>query len=116
MLKVLNLQPVRATLEQHYAHVSKEPFFSGLIDFMMSGPIIPMVWEGYNVVANGRKIIGLTDPSASPVGTIRGDFGVHIGQTVVHGAHSLDAARKEIALWFKDSEFVNNTISDCDFD
>ncbi|THG10607.1 hypothetical protein TEA_024575 [Camellia sinensis var. sinensis] len=61
-----------------------------------------MVWEGKDVVASGRKIIGATNPSESAPGTIRGDFAVEIGRNVIHGSDSVESARKEIALWFPD--------------
>lgn len=60
-----------------------------------------MVWEGYNAVKFGRDIIGKTNPSESAIGTIRGDFCLFQGFTVVHGAHSVTEAQREIGLWFR---------------
>ncbi|CAM8899576.1 unnamed protein product [Rhodiola kirilowii] len=59
-----------------------------------------MVWEGKNVVATGRKIIGATNPSDSAPGTIRGDFAVEMGRNVIHGSDAVESAAREIALWF----------------
>lgn len=71
---------------------------------MISGPVIPMVWEGYNAVKFGRDIIGETNPSESAIGTIRGDFCLIQSLTVVHGSHSVKEAQREIGLWFKVSK------------
>ena len=70
----------RPFAEKHYADLSAKPFFSGLVDYIISGPVVAMIWEGKNVVLTGRKIIGATNPSESAPGTIRGDFAVEIGR------------------------------------
>ena len=70
----------RPFAEKHYADLSAKPFFSSLVDYIISGPVVAMVWEGKNVVLTGRKIIGATNPSESAPGTIRGDFAVEIGR------------------------------------
>jgi nucleoside-diphosphate kinase len=70
----------RSFAEKHYADLSAKPFFSGLVDYIISGPVVATVWEGKNVVTTGRKVIGATNPSDSAPGTIRGDFAVEIGR------------------------------------
>lgn len=70
----------RPFAEKHYADLSAKPFFSGLVDYIVSGPVVAMIWEGKNVVLTGRKIIGATNPADSAPGTIRGDFAVEIGR------------------------------------
>ncbi|KAF8567311.1 hypothetical protein P879_08198 [Paragonimus westermani] len=96
-----------ALLKEHYKeHVSK-PFFSGLARYMSSGPVVPMVFEGFNVVDNARKMLGETKPSASAPGTIRGDFGQEVGRNLVHGSDSLESANREIGLWFTEKELIN---------
>ncbi|XP_021285968.1 nucleoside diphosphate kinase B-like isoform X2 [Herrania umbratica] len=82
--------------------LSAKSFFDGLVEYIISGPVVAMIWEGKNVVLTGRKIIGATNPSESAPGTIRGDFAVEIGRNVIHGSDSVESARKEIALWFPD--------------
>lgn len=62
--------PTRSHLEQHYADLSSKPFFPSLIEYMMSGPVTCMVWEGLGAVATGRKMLGETKPSASLPGTV----------------------------------------------
>ncbi|PAN48438.1 hypothetical protein GQ55_9G395400 [Panicum hallii var. hallii] len=97
-LKLVNVE--RSFAEKHYADLSAKPFFQGLVDYIISGPVVAMVWEGKSVVTTGRKIIGATNPLASEPGTIRGDFAVDIGRNVIHGSDSIESATKEIALWF----------------
>ncbi|CAO1407092.1 unnamed protein product [Diamesa hyperborea] len=107
------IMPTRKLLEQHYAVHKEKFFFNTLIEYMMGGPLIPMVWEGYNVVDTGRKIIGLTQPSLSAVGTIRGDYAINVNYTIVHGAHSIEEAKAEINLWFKKDDFVTYNVLEC---
>nr|P93554.1 RecName: Full=Nucleoside diphosphate kinase 1; AltName: Full=Nucleoside diphosphate kinase I; Short=NDK I; Short=NDP kinase I; Short=NDPK I; AltName: Full=PP18 [Saccharum officinarum]AAB40609.1 nucleoside diphosphate kinase [Saccharum hybrid cultivar H50-7209] len=97
-LKLVNVE--RSFAEKHYADLSSKPFFQGLVDYIISGPVVAMVWEGKSVVTTGRKIIGATNPLVSEPGTIRGDFAVDIGRNVIHGSDSIESANKEIALWF----------------
>ena len=75
--------PGRAHLEKHYADLSKKPFFKDLVDYMVSGPIIAMVWEGLNAVKCGRMMLGETNPQASLPGSIRGDFSIQVRATVI---------------------------------
>ena len=96
--------PGRAHMEKHYADLSKKPFFAGLVEYMGSGPIVAMVWEGQGAVATGRKMLGETKPSESAPGTIRGDFCIDIGRNICHGSDSVESANHEIALWFDPSE------------
>ena len=76
------VKPSRAHMEKHYADLSSYDFFTSLIDFTTSGPVVSMVWEGEGVVAGGRKLIGETDPARSAPGTIRGDYAVVMGRYV----------------------------------
>ncbi|HEY9664267.1 MAG TPA: nucleoside-diphosphate kinase [Allocoleopsis sp.] len=101
------LQVSRELAEQHYDVHKERPFFPGLVDFITSGPVVAMVWEGDGVVASARKIIGATNPLTSEPGTIRGDFGVSIGRNIIHGSDAVETAQREIALWFKPEELVN---------
>merc|ERR1711884_74580 len=93
-------------LKQHYADLSSKGFFPGLIKYMNSGPVVPMVWEGLNVVKTGRVMLGETNPAASLPGTIRGDYCIQVGRNICHGSDAPESAAKEIALWFKDEELV----------
>ena len=96
----------RAHAEKHYADLSEKPFFKGLVDYIVSGPVLAMVWEGKNVVKGGRTLIGATNPDASAPGTIRGDFCIEVGRNIIHGSDAVESANKEIDLWFgKDQVF-----------
>ncbi|KAL4886277.1 nucleoside diphosphate kinase [Aspergillus karnatakaensis] len=99
--------PPRSQLEQHYADLKEKPFFPGLVSYMLSGPIVAMVWEGRDAVKTGRTILGATNPLASAPGTIRGDFAIDVGRNVCHGSDSVENAKKEIALWFTPEEVQN---------
>merc|ERR1712230_204730 len=93
-------------LKNHYADLSKKPFFAGLVKYMASGPVVAMVWEGLNAVKTGRVMLGETNPADSKPGTIRGDFAVQVGRNICHGSDAVESAKKEIALWFKEEELV----------
>ncbi|KAF6825141.1 nucleoside diphosphate kinase [Colletotrichum musicola] len=98
--------PSKEHLEAHYADLKDKAFFPGLINYMLSGPICAMIWEGRDAVKTGRTILGATNPLASAPGTIRGDYAIDVGRNVCHGSDSVENAKKEIALWFKDGEAV----------
>ena len=98
------LVPSRALAEQHYGVHKDRPFFSGLVEFITSGPVVGMVWEGDGVIASARKLIGATKPLESEPGTIRGDLAINIGRNVIHGSDAPETAEFEIALWFASSE------------
>jgi len=100
------MKPTQALLEQHYGDLKGKPFFPKLVEFMSSGPVVAMCWEGKDVVKQGRVMLGETNPLASLPGTIRGDFCVDIGRNICHGSDSVESAEKEIALWFKETELV----------
>ena len=86
--------PTRDLLEEHYSDLSSKPFFGGLIEYMSSGPVVCMVWEGVNATTEGRKMLGATKPSESAMGTIRGDFCLEVGRNICHGSDSVDSAEK----------------------
>ena len=97
-LKMLTVEKAHA--EKHYSDLSSKPFFPALVDYICSGPVVAMVWEGKGAVATGRTIIGATNPQASAPGTIRGDFAIEVGRNIIHGSDTVENGQKEIALWF----------------
>jgi nucleoside-diphosphate kinase len=101
------MQASQELLEKHYADLSSKPFFPGLVKYMSSGPVCPMVWEGKDVVKQGRAMLGATNPLSSNPGTIRGDFCIDIGRNICHGSDAVESANKEIDLWFKNEELVS---------
>ncbi|MBD1825190.1 nucleoside-diphosphate kinase [Cyanobacteria bacterium FACHB-DQ100] len=104
-LKFMNVS--RELAESHYGVHRERPFFGSLVEFITSGPVVAMVWEGDGVIAAARKVIGATNPLTAEPGTIRGDFGANIGRNLIHGSDAPETAQSEIALWFKDEELVN---------
>merc|ERR1712105_547885 len=93
-------------LNNHYEDLKSKTFFAGLIKHIGSGPVVPMVWEGKDVVKQGRAMLGETNPLASKPGSIRGDFSIDMGRNIIHGSDSVESATKEINLWFKVEELV----------
>lgn len=85
----------------------EKPFFPKMLAYMTSGPILATVWEGKDVVKQGRVILGATNPLNSAPGTIRGDFALDMGRNVCHGSDSVESAQREIDLWFKKEELVD---------
>jgi nucleoside-diphosphate kinase len=105
--KLVALKLVHASrehLEVHYQDLKDKPFFGGLIQYMGSGPIAAMVWEGLDAVKQGRVMLGATNPLASNPGTIRGDFCIQTGRNICHGSDSVESANREINHWFKKEE------------
>ncbi|KAI8589456.1 nucleoside diphosphate kinase [Geranomyces variabilis] len=100
LLALKAVQPTRQHLEQHYGDLKDKPFFPKLVDYMLSGPVVGMVWAGLSVVKTGRVMLGATNPLASAPGTIRGDYAIDVGKNICHGSDSVESAEKEIALWF----------------
>ena len=96
------LQMDKALARKHYAVHDGKPFFAGLVEFITSGPIVAVVVEGDKSVEVVRKLMGETDPVKAAPGTIRGDYGLDIGENLIHGSDSEENARTEIALFFPD--------------
>jgi nucleoside-diphosphate kinase len=93
-----------ALARRHYAEHEGKPFFEGLISYITSCPIIAAVFEGTNAVEVVRKTMGATNPAAAEPGTIRGDLALETGRNLIHGSDSLESARREIALFFREEE------------
>src|SRR3990172_1250557 len=86
--------------DAHYGEHRGKPFFADLVDYITSGPVLAMVWEGPGAIAVVRAMVGATDPQKAAPGTVRGDFALDIGHNIVHGSDSPDSARREVALFF----------------
>jgi nucleoside-diphosphate kinase len=108
-LKLVGLKqlvPSRATAEAHYAVHAEKPFFGELVDFVTSGPVVAMVWEGSDAIQLGRNMIGATKPVNAVSGTIRGDYTSDMMLNLIHGSDAPETAAAEIALWFKPEELL----------
>ena len=86
--------------EEHYKEHKDKPFFSDLVSFITSGPIVAMQVEGENVVAQIRNLMGATNPSDATPGSIRGDLATELDKNVVHGSDSDESAERELNLFF----------------
>eukprot|EP00249_Psilotum_nudum_P025222 c29488_g1_i1 orf=120-809(+) len=107
LVAIKMLVPTKEFAEQHYDDLKTRPFFNGLCEFLSSGPVVAMVWEGQGVIRYGRKLIGATNPQSSDPGTIRGDLAISVARNIVHGSDGPETAKAEIALWFKPEELLN---------
>ncbi|KGI85216.1 MULTISPECIES: nucleoside-diphosphate kinase [Exiguobacterium] len=94
------LTPSVEVAQSHYAEHKEKPFFGELVDFLTSGPVVAMEWEGENIVAVSRLMIGKTNPLDAQPGTIRGDLASTMSQNVIHGSDSVESAERELSLWF----------------
>ena len=93
-------------LHSHYQEHKGKAFFSPLVSYMRSGPVLATVWEGRGVVAAGRAVLGATNPLVATPGTIRADLGLTTERNLCHASDSVDSAIREIALWFSPGELV----------
>ncbi len=109
-LRIVGLKLVhadRALAEQHYAVHRERPFFSGLVDFITSRPLVAIALEGPNAIAVCRSINGATKPFEAAPGTIRGDFALETAQNLVHASDSAETAAHELGLWFGEGNLVD---------
>jgi len=102
-LRLVRAELVQLTLDQakeHYRDLAHKPFFNDLIQFITSGEVMAMVWEGPHAVKAARSLIGATNPLESPSGTIRGDYALELDSNIIHGSDSPENAVREIQLYF----------------
>ena len=106
-LKLVGLKLVqvdREHAERHYDSHRGKPFFEGLVDFIISAPLVALAFDGPNAIAVVRAINGATRPHEATPGTIRGDFALETAQNIVHASDGPEAAATELALWFDPAE------------
>jgi len=107
--KLVALKKLKLTKEQagqfYYVH-RERPFYDELCEFMSSGPIVAMVWEGENAIEKIREIMGATNPAEAEEGTLRKLYGTNIGENAVHGSDSPESAQFEIPFFFSRLEIV----------
>jgi len=89
-----------ATAKAHYAEHEDKPFFSSLVSFITSSPLLAMVIEGESAISTWRSMMGATNPATAQPGTIRGDLATETQNNVTHGSDSAESAAREIALFF----------------
>ncbi len=108
--KLVGLKLMHVTREQaetHYGEHKGKGFFEGLVSFITSGPIVAMAWEGPNVIATARKMMGATNPANAESGTIRGDLATDIGRNVIHGSDGVESAERELGIFFRPEELID---------
>ena len=88
---------------EHYAEHRERPFFGELVEFITSGPIVALVFEGESAIKAARQVIGATNPLEAAPGSIRGDFAIEVGQNMVHGSDSPESGQREASLFFPDA-------------
>ncbi len=101
-LKMMHLS--EDVLKEHYAHVADRPFFPEIVAFMQSTPVVALALSGEDAVSRVRDLLGPTDSSKAPAGTIRGDFGTNMMVNVCHASDSAEAAAVEVARFFAEGE------------
>ena len=104
-LKLMQISPELAA--QHYAEHKGKDFYDELVSYIISAPVVAMVWQGDDCVALVRKIVGATKPTEATPGTIRGDFCVHTNHNIIHASDSDASAEREIRLFFADEELID---------
>jgi len=101
--KILNCRMLRLTpalLQEHYAHLASLPFFPEIETFMASGPVVAVALSGENAITRVRDLLGPTDSTKAPKGTIRGDLGKDKMHNVLHASDSSEAAQAELKRFF----------------
>lgn len=101
------IQVDHALAEAHYAEHRGKGFFEPTVNYLMSSPVVAMVWQGKNGVELARELMGTTNPAKANPGSIRGMYGMDISRNVIHGSDSLISAEREIALYFKPEELID---------
>lgn len=107
--KILGIKKVKlskSTAGAFYAVHKGKPFYEGLVEFMSSGPCIPIALEKENAVTDFRTLIGATDPAEAAPGTVRKDYADSKGENIVHGSDSVENAKIEIAFFFNEKELI----------
>ncbi len=108
-LKIVGMKMLKVTPElskQHYAEHVQKPFYPLLEEFITSGPVVALAVEGPSAIAVIREMLGKTNGRESPLGTIRGDFGLSRQMNLVHGSDGPEAATRELAIYFKPNELL----------
>lgn len=109
-LKIVGMKmvhPTKELAETHYAEHKGKTFFDGLVDYLISGPVVAMVLQADDCVTITRKLVGKTKPADAEPGTIRGDYCIHTERNIIHASDSDESAEREIKLWFKDEEIFD---------
>ena len=107
LVAIKSVVPTEELARKHYSDLSERPFFPSLVKYFTQGtPVIAMVWEGKDVIRQGRRMVGATKPLEADPGSIRGQYCVSVGRNIIHASDGFDSATKEIGLWFNENEIA----------
>jgi Nucleoside diphosphate kinase len=109
-VKMMNISEELA--KEHYGEHKEKPFFNDLVSYITSAPVLAMVIEGDDCISLIRKMVGATNPKEADLGTIRGDYALDTGRNIIHASDSPASAKREIALFFNDSEINEYSLPD----
>lgn len=116
-LKIIGLKLIRIDEQlarKHYAEHEGKPFFTGLVSYITSGPVIVLAAAGDNVIEMIRNMVGATNPLKAAPGTIRGDLAVSIGRNLIHASDKPETGEREVQLFFSDDELLGEFSRDTD--
>ena len=107
LVAIKSVVPSEQLAKEHYADLSGRPFYPSLVKYITQGtPVVAMVWEGKDVIRQGRRMVGATNPLEADPGSVRGQYAVSVGRNIIHASDGFDSATKEIGLWFNESEIA----------
>lgn len=101
------IQVSKELAETHYGIHKGKPFYDGLIEYIISAPVLAMVWEGPNAIAAIRQTMGATRPTEAAPGSLRHDFALEVGRNLTHASDTPENGANEVSLWFKQEELVD---------
>lgn len=116
-LKIVGLKLMQIDQElahRHYGEHEGKPFFNGLVEYIISGPVLVVAVTGDNVIEMIRTMVGATNPLKAAPGTIRGDFGVSIGRNLIHASDKPESGEREVSIFFKPEELLSEFRRDTD--
>lgn len=108
-LKIAGLKLMQiddALARRHYGVHEGKPFFTGLVEYITSGPVVVLAISGNNVITTIRTMVGATNPVSAAPGTIRGDYGLEIGRNLIHASDSPENGEAEVNLFFNANELI----------
>ena len=107
--RILALKKMRlaeAQAREFYAVHKERPFYGDLVEFMTSGPVIPVALERDGAVAGLRQVMGATDSEKAEAGTVRNRYGTNIERNAIHGSDSPENAAREVGFFFSEAELI----------
>ncbi|PWN51071.1 NDK-domain-containing protein [Violaceomyces palustris] len=108
LVAIKSLVPSQELAKEHYIDLASRPFYPALVKYITCGtPVIAMVWEGKDIIRQGRRMVGATNPLEADPGSIRGQYCISVGRNIIHASDAFDSATKEIGLWFDPKELAD---------